>query len=92
MNMLFGFLDMIVPLTMILISIAWKCKPPKKIDFDYGYRTSMSMKNPQYDLLHKRMRKRSYCGLDYYCWLLLYWLALLKALCGSRISTISHLD
>lgn len=38
-------MDMLIPLSMILIGNRWIKNPPKEINWGYGYRTSMSMKN-----------------------------------------------
>ena len=36
---------MLIPGTMIGTGLLWKSNPPKNINYIYGYRTSMSMKN-----------------------------------------------
>lgn len=44
--MLLGFL-ILLPLTMIFLGLRFINKPPKKINYIYGYRTTMSMKNTE---------------------------------------------
>jgi len=45
---------MIIPLIMFFIGIAWKKHAPKKINYIYGYRTKMSMKNADtWEFAHK---------------------------------------
>lgn len=38
-------MNSLIPVTMIIFGILWKSHPPKSINWAYGYRTSMSMKN-----------------------------------------------
>lgn len=38
-------INLLVPLLMIIIGVLWKNNSPKNINWIYGYRTSMSMKN-----------------------------------------------
>lgn len=45
---MFGFLlfiNSLIPLMMIFFGWLWKDSPPRGINYLYGYRTSMSMKN-----------------------------------------------
>jgi len=45
---------LLIPATMIGIGNLFTHKPPKKINFIYGYRTSMSMKNKDtWDFAHR---------------------------------------
>ena len=37
----------IVPIMMIVFGVLWKNHPPKDINWIYGYRSSMSMKNKE---------------------------------------------
>lgn len=56
MNAFIGFCELIVPIVMIAIGYGWKKSPPKNIGWDYGYRTSMSMKNQQtWDFAQKKI-------------------------------------
>ena len=38
-------MNSLVPIMMITFGVLWKNHPPKSINWIYGYRTSMSMKN-----------------------------------------------
>lgn len=45
---IFMFLmDLLVPLTMICFGLRFEKNPPKEINFTFGYRTAMSMKNQE---------------------------------------------
>ncbi len=50
-------MDLLIPLVMILFGRWFSKKPPSKINFTFGYRTTMSMKNPNtWNFAHH------YCG------------------------------
>ena len=38
---------MLIPLTMIAIGVYWRNYAPKRVNWIYGYRTAMSMKNDE---------------------------------------------
>lgn len=40
-------MNSLTPILMITIGVLWKNHPPKSINWAYGYRTSMSMKNDE---------------------------------------------
>lgn len=41
------FLNSIIPLMMIIFGFIWKKNPPVGVNWVYGYRTKMSMKNEE---------------------------------------------
>lgn len=41
------FTNSIIPLMMIIVGLIWKKNPPVGINWVYGYRSSMSMKNEE---------------------------------------------
>ena len=50
-------MELLIPLIMIIFGKLFSKKAPKKINYFYGYRTSMSMKNKDtWEFAHK------YCG------------------------------
>lgn len=53
MNIFFWIIDLLIPLTMIIISIMFKYQPPKKINSFYGYRTTRSKSSQEaWDYAH----------------------------------------
>jgi len=57
-------MTMLIPFTMIVFGMLWKSHPPKNINWAYGYRTTMSMKNKEtWDFAHKFLALVwFYCG------------------------------
>lgn len=56
MTIFFWIVDLIIPVTMIVLGLVFKYKPPKKINWVYGYRTTRSMKSQKaWDYAHNRM-------------------------------------
>lgn len=54
MNIFFWIVDLIIPITMIIIGIIFENHPPKEINYVYGYRTKRSMASQEaWDLAHK---------------------------------------
>lgn len=54
-------MDMLIPLTMILLGKLFSVRVPKNINFLYGYRTAMSMKNMDtWTFAHK------HCGRNWF--------------------------
>lgn len=52
------FMNSIVPLMMIGFGYLWKKHPPQGVNWIYGYRTSMSMKNNEtWNFAHKHNAK-----------------------------------
>ena len=52
------FMNSIVPIIMIVFGFLWKNHPPESVNFIYGYRTSMSMKNNEtWKFAHKHNAK-----------------------------------
>lgn len=57
------FFNLLIPVIMILTGRAFTKKSPKEINYIYGYRTDMSMKNSDtWDFAHKC------CGRFWYKW------------------------
>lgn len=56
---------LIMPLTMVMFGLIWGKQPPKTINWAYGYRTTMSMKNRDtWEFAHKYMAGIcKYCGI-----------------------------
>lgn len=40
-------MNSLVPVMMIIFGVLWRKNPPKSVNWVYGYRTSMSMKNKE---------------------------------------------
>ena len=57
--------NLILPITMILLGRYYSCKAPKNINWVYGYRTPMSTKNKDtWEFAHKLLGKLWYrCGI-----------------------------
>ena len=56
-------MDLLIPLTMIGFGRLFLTKAPKKINYIYGYRTTMSMKNKNtWEFAHK------FCGKLWFKW------------------------
>jgi len=56
-------MDLLIPVTMILLGLLMLRRPPAKINLLFGYRTAMSMKNPDtWDFAHR------YCGRLWLRW------------------------
>ena len=52
-------MDLLIPIIMILFGRAFLKKAPKEINYIFGYRTNMSMKNKDtWDFAHKYFGKR----------------------------------
>ncbi len=65
-------MNLSIPLIMIVLGMRFIKKPPRKINYIYGYRTSMSMKNQEtWDFAHR------YCGK---LWLILGWFMIILSL------------
>lgn len=47
MGLLLVMVNSVIPLMILLIGVLFYYKAPKKINYIYGYRTSMSMKNQE---------------------------------------------
>ncbi len=47
MHIFLCVMAMLIPLTMVAIGAYWKGNAPKKVNWIYGYRTTMSMKNEE---------------------------------------------
>jgi uncharacterized membrane protein len=48
--------DLLIPIIMITFGLIFKLKPPTKINFIYGYRTTRSMQSKQaWDYAHSRI-------------------------------------
>ncbi len=58
-------INLILPITMILLGRYYSCKAPKNINWVYGYRTPMSTKNKDtWEFAHKLLGKLWYrCGI-----------------------------
>ena len=58
-------MDLLIPATMIMFGRLFLTKAPKKINYIYGYRTTMSMKNKDtWEFAHKFCGKLWFkCGL-----------------------------
>ncbi len=51
-------MDLLIPLGMIILGLMFKKKAPKNVNFIYGYRTTMSMKNKDtWEFAHKHCGK-----------------------------------
>jgi uncharacterized membrane protein len=51
-------MDLIIPVTMIIVGLVYKKHPPKKINRLHGYRTEQSMKSQEaWDYAHKHFFK-----------------------------------
>ncbi len=56
MDIFFWIVDLLIPFTMIVLGLVFKKRPPKKINWVYGYRTTRSMKSQAaWDYAHKRI-------------------------------------
>ena len=57
-------MDLLIPLTMVVLGKQFMTKPPKSIHAAFGYRTAMSMKNRDtWDFAHKYFGKLWFkCG------------------------------
>lgn len=56
----FWIVDLLIPVSMIIIGIAFRIRPPKNINYLYGYRTKKSMGSKEaWDYAHKL------CGAAY---------------------------
>ena len=55
-------MDLLIPTVMVLFGRAFLKKAPKEINYVFGYRTNMSMKNKDtWDFAHKYFGKRWFC-------------------------------
>ncbi|MBU3136418.1 SdpI family protein [Clostridium gasigenes] len=53
MNIFFWIIDLLIPLTMLIISIMFKYQPPEKVNSFYGYRTTRSKSSQEaWDYAH----------------------------------------
>lgn len=69
-------MNLLIPLIMIVFGMRFIKKPPEKINYIYGYRTSMSMKNQEtWDFAHR------YCGK---LWLILGWFMIILSFAISK--------
>ncbi|QNO14190.1 SdpI family protein [Alkalicella caledoniensis] len=60
MTLFFWIVDLLIPVSMIIIGILFRTRPPKNINYIYGYRTKRSMKSKEaWDYAHKL------CGAAY---------------------------
>lgn len=79
-------MDLLIPFTMIGFGKAFVNKPPKSINYLFGYRTTMSMKNKDtWEFAHK------YCGKLWFklgVWLLPISILPLLLVFGKDITTI----
>ncbi len=54
MHIFLSVMSMLIPFTMILIGVYWKHHAPKRVNWIYGYRSTMSMKNEEtWEFAHK---------------------------------------
>ena len=52
------FMNSLIPLMMLIFGFLWKKSPPGGINWVYGYRSSMSMKNAEtWEFAHKHNAK-----------------------------------
>lgn len=52
------FINSLIPLMMLIFGFLWESSPPGKINWVYGYRSSMSMKNDEtWEFAHKHNAK-----------------------------------
>jgi len=77
---------MFIPLTMVIFGRLFMKKAPRTINYIYGYRTTMSMKNKDtWNFAHK------HCGRIWYYWGLILFLASIVVMLfyiGNEIDTV----
>jgi uncharacterized membrane protein len=77
-------MDMLIPLTMIVLGRLFMNRVPKKINYIYGYRTAMSMKNKDtWDFAHR------HCGKT---WLRVGWVMLPLSVVVMLVVTNGDID
>lgn len=58
MFVFFVVITALIPLTVVLLGLMWRKKPPAKINMLYGYRTNRSMQNKEtWDFAHRYIAK-----------------------------------
>ena len=61
-------MDLLIPFTMIGFGKMFLKKAPDQINYVFGYRTSMSMKNQDTWVLHIIIAERSGISVDLFFW------------------------
>lgn len=75
----------LVPATMVVIGLVWRKRPPRKINWIYGYRTTWSMKSQEtWDFAHRHF-SRIWLNTGVPLWLASITAGLICTRCGDEV-------